>query len=177
MCTPVGVVRDPVFFQNVKNLKVLNRTEAIKIDRNAKAFTVRDLRTGVETVLSYDKLVLATGASPVKPPIPGIELLNVFSVHKVEDAEAIRAVLAENKAKDVVIVGGGLIGLEMTEALVRHGARVTIVEKLPYILSMMDADLIIHTMKYLESKGVKVRCSTSVQSFEGNGRAPSLHRS
>ena len=171
MCTPVGVVRDPVFFQNVKNLKVLNRTEAIKIDRNAKAVTVRDLRTGAETILSYDKLVLATGASPVKPPIPGIELPNVFSVHKVEDAEAIRAVLAENKAKDVVIVGGGLIGLEMTEALVRHGARVTIVEKLPYILSMMDADLIIHTMKYLELKGVKVRCSTSVQSFEGNGRA------
>lgn len=168
MCTPVGVVRDPVFFQNVKNLKVLNRTEAIAIDRVAKTVTVRDLRTVEEKILSYDKLVLATGSSLIKPPLPGIDLMNVFSVHKVEDAEAIRAALAQNQAKDVVIIGGGLIGLEMTEALARHGARITIVERLPHILPMMDADLVIHVMKYLESKGVKVRCATSVQSFQGN---------
>jgi NADPH-dependent 2,4-dienoyl-CoA reductase/sulfur reductase-like enzyme/rhodanese-related sulfurtransferase len=171
MCTPVGVVRDPVFFQNVKNLRVLNRTEAIRVDRKQKTVLVRDLRTGEARSLPYDKLVFATGSSPVRPSIPGIDLPNVFSVHKVEDAEAIRAVLAENKARDVVVVGGGLIGLEMTEALARHGARITIVEKLPAILPMMDRDLVIHVMKYLESKGVKVRCSTTVRSFEGTGRA------
>ena len=170
MCTPVGVVRDSVFFQNVKNLKILNRTEALRIDRQGKTVLVRDLRTNEEKTLPYDKLVLATGSSPVRPPLSGIDLPNVFFVHKVEDAEAIRAVLSENKAKDIVIVGGGLIGLEMTEALVRHGARITIVEKLPYILPMMDTDLVVHVMKYLESKGVKVRCSTAVQSFEGKGR-------
>ncbi len=174
MCTPVGVVRDPVFFQNVKNLKVLNRTEAISVDRAAKIVTVRDLRTAEEKVLPYDKLVFATGSSLIRPPLPGIDLNNVFSVHKVEDAEAIRTALSQNKAKDVVIIGGGLIGLEMTEALARHGARITIVERLPYILPMMDADLVIHVMKYLESKGVKVRCSTSVQSFQGNGQVASV---
>ncbi len=170
MCTPVGVVRDPVFFQNVKNMKVLNRTEALRIDRQAKMLLVKDLHTGEEKTLPYDKLVLATGSSPIKPPLPGIDLSNVFSVHKIEDAEAIRKVIAENKAKDVVIVGGGLIGLEMTEALARHGARITIVEKLSEILPMMDTDLVVHVMKYLESKGVKVRCSTAVISFEGNGK-------
>jgi NADPH-dependent 2,4-dienoyl-CoA reductase/sulfur reductase-like enzyme/rhodanese-related sulfurtransferase len=174
MCTPVGVVRDPVFFQNVKNLKVLNRTEAVKIDRTAKMVTVRDLQTLQEKILPYDKLVLATGSSLIRPPLPGIDLVNVFSVHKVEDAEAIRTALAQNKAKDVVIIGGGLIGLEMTEALACHGARITIVERLPYILPMMDSDLVIHMMKYLGSKGVKVRCSTSVQAFQGNGQVQSV---
>lgn len=170
MCTPVGVVRDPVFFQEVKNLKVLNRTEAVKIDRQKKTVLVRDLRKGEEEILFYDKLVLATGSTPVRPPIPGIDLAQVLSVHKVEDAEVIRTLLAENKAGDVVVVGGGLIGLEMTEALARHGARITIVERLPAILPMMDPDLVRHLMTYLESKGVKVRCSNTVQAFEGNGR-------
>jgi NADPH-dependent 2,4-dienoyl-CoA reductase/sulfur reductase-like enzyme/rhodanese-related sulfurtransferase len=170
MCTAVGVVRDPVFFQDVKNLRVLNKTEAIRVDREQKTVLVRDLRTGEEKSVAYDKLILATGSLPIRPPLAGITLPNVFSVHKVEDAEAIRAVLAENKARDVVVVGGGLIGLEMTEALARHGARITIVERLPAILPMMDKDLVVHVMKYLESRGVKVRCSTAVQSFEGNGR-------
>lgn len=175
MCTSVGVVRDPVFFQDVKHLKVLNRTEAIRIDRCARTVTVRDLGTAGEKVLPYDKLVLATGSSLIKPPLPGLDLGNVFSVHKIEDAEAIRALLAQNKAKDVVIIGGGLIGLEMTEALTRHGARITIVERLPHILPMMDDDLVIHVMRYLESRGVKVRCATSVLSFQGNGQVASVH--
>ncbi len=95
-------MRDPVFFQNVKNLKVLNRTEAVRIDRTAKVVTVRDLQTSEEKILPYDKLVLATGSSLIRPPLPGIDLANVFSVHKVEDAEAIRTALAQNKAKDEI---------------------------------------------------------------------------
>ena len=74
MCTPVGVVRDPIFFQNVKNLKVLNRTEAIRINRTDKTVTVRHLGTGDEKRLPYDKLVFATGSSLIKPPLPGIDL-------------------------------------------------------------------------------------------------------
>lgn len=171
MCTPVGVVRDPVFFQNVKNMRVLNRTEVLGIDRQQKMVRIRDLESKEERLLAYDKLVLATGACPVRPPVPGIDFGNVFSVQKVEDAEAIRDVIAQNKARDVVIVGGGLIGIEMTEALARHGARITVVERLPAILPMMDPELVAHVIRHLELKGVKVLCSTSVQSFEGNGRA------
>ncbi len=171
MCTPVGVVRDPVFFQNVKNMRVLNRTEALGIDRQQKTIRIRDLKSGQEQLLAYDKLVLATGAYPVRPPIPGMDFSNVFSVQKIEDAEAIREAVAQNKARDVVIVGGGLIGIEMTEALARHGARITVVERLPAILPMMDPELVAHVIRHLESKGVKVRCSTAVQSFEGSGSA------
>ena len=70
MSTPVGVVRDPVFFQNVKNVRVLNETEAIEVDRSGRRLQVRDLVHGQESWLDYDKLVLATGARPVVPPIP-----------------------------------------------------------------------------------------------------------
>ncbi len=67
--TPVGVVRDPVFFQNVKNVRVLNETEATKINRAGKRLRVRDLRQGQESWLDYDRLVLATGAKAIIPPI------------------------------------------------------------------------------------------------------------
>jgi len=106
MCTPVGVVRDPVFFQKVKDFRALNHTEAMEIDREQKRVRVRDVRNGDDAWLDYDKLVLATGARPVVPPIPGVELDNVFTLHGVHDAEGIRALLAEKKAHDVTIVGG-----------------------------------------------------------------------
>lgn len=170
MSTPVGVVRDPAFFQDVKNVKALNRTEALAIDRKGKMVRVKDLRSSRDDDLPYDTLVLATGASAVRPPIPGIDLEDVHFVHRVEDAQAIHAAFDGRAPRDAVIVGGGLIGLEMAEALVRRGARVTIVERSPQILPMIDADLVGYVTNHLEAQGVRVRCSTEVRSLEGNGR-------
>lgn len=95
MCTPAGVVRDSVFFQNVKNVRVQGGTEALLIDRSSKQVRVKTLATGEESWLPYDKLVLATGASPVVPPIPGVVKKNVFTLHCVHDAEGIKAILAQ----------------------------------------------------------------------------------
>ena len=170
MSTPVGVVRDPVFFQKVKNVHVLNRTEATKIDRTAKRVRVRNVGNGDERWLDYDKLVLATGASPVVPPLDGVELDNIFTLHGVHDAEGIKSVLAEGKARDVVIVGGGLIGVEITEALAEKGCRVTIVEMLPQILRMLDWEMAVLVAQHMESHGVKVLTNTMVERFEGNGK-------
>lgn len=136
MATPVGVVRDSVFFSKVKNVHVLNHTEALEIDRKGKHVTYRKKETGKVSLLAYDKLMLATGATPIVPPLPGVELTNVFTLHGVHDAVGVRDMLSERRALDVVIVGGGLIGLEMTEALVETGCRVTVVEMLPQILPM-----------------------------------------
>jgi len=170
MSTPVGVVRDPVFFRNVKNFRAMNQTEALEVDRQAKRVRVRDLTHGADAWLEYDKLVLATGAVPMVPPIPGVELENVFTLHGVHDAEGIRTALAEHKARDVVIVGGGLIGVEATEALAEHGCRVTIVEMLPQILNILDWEMARLVERHLESQGVRVLTGTKVTAFEGEGR-------
>jgi len=174
MSTPVGVVRDPVFFQKVKNVHVMNRTEAMEIDRSAKRVRIRNLADGQESWLDYDKLALATGAAPVVPPIPNVKLDNIFSLHGVDDAEGIKALLAENKAKDVVIVGGGLIGVEVTEALVQRGCRVTIVEMLPQALGMMDWEIARLAEQHMESHGVKVMTATKVEAFEGDGKVSAV---
>lgn len=173
MSTPVGVVRDPVFFRHVKNVQVMNQTEAIQLDRSGRRVEVRDAGGG-RSWLSYDKLVFATGATPVVPPIPNVNLENILTLHGVQDAERIKTLLSEHKARDVVVVGGGLIGVEATEALVQSGCRVTIVEMLPQILSMLDLEIARLVEQHMESHGVKVLTGTKVQSFEGQGRVQAV---
>ena len=174
MATPVGVVRDAVFFQKVKNVRVMNETEATEIDRPGKRVRVRSVVGDQESWLDYDKLVLATGGSPVVPPIPGVELEGVFTLHGVHDAEGIKGVLADGKAHDVVIVGGGLIGVEVTEALVQRGCRVTIVEMLPQTLGVLDREMARLVEQHMESHGVKVLTGTKVQGFEGDGKVAAV---
>lgn len=166
METPAGVVRDAAFFLNVKNFKVQNRTEALEIDREGKRVRVKALATGEESWLPYDKLVLATGASPVIPPIPGVDKKNVFTLHGVHDAEGIKTALTQQKAKDVIIIGGGLIGVEATEALATHGCRVTIVEMLPQILNLLDWEIARLVENYMESNGVRVMTNTKAIAVE-----------
>ncbi len=167
MCTSVGVVRDSIFFQKVKNVHVLTETEAVKIDRKEKRVLIKILANKHEKWLDYDKLVLATGAEPIMPPLPGVDLENIFALHGVHDAEGIKTLLADEHAKDMVIVGGGLIGVEITEALVHKGCRVTIVEKMPQIFSMLDWEIAKLVAEHMESHGVKILTNTEVKSFKG----------
>lgn len=169
METSAGVIRDTAFFRNVKNLEVRSGTEALEIDRAARRVRIKDLATRQESTIEYDKLVLATGATPVIPPIPGVDKGNVFTLHGVHDAEGIKSVLAERTAKDVVVVGGGLIGVEATEALVTHGCRVTIVEMMPQILGMLDWEMARLVENYMESKGVRVLTDTRAMALEDRG--------
>jgi NADPH-dependent 2,4-dienoyl-CoA reductase/sulfur reductase-like enzyme/rhodanese-related sulfurtransferase len=170
MSTPVGVVRDVAFFQKVKNVKVLNETEALEIDRTRKRVRARQKGQAEDVWLDYDKLVLATGAKPIVPPLPNVQLGNIFTLHGVHDAEAIKELLAQHHARDVVMIGGGLIGVETTEALVQSGCRVTLVEMLPQTLRMLDWELARLVEQHMESHGVKVMTNTQVTGFEGNER-------
>ncbi len=169
METPTGVVRDAAFFKKVKNFKVLNHTRATSVDRvNKKVMISGEACEQCELV--YDKLVFATGAQEIKPPIPGITLKNIFSLKGIEDAEGIKAAIAEHKALNVTIVGGGLIGVEVAEALTEMGCRVTIVELLPQIMTIVDPEMAAHVEKHFEAHGVKILTSTKVMSFEGTDK-------
>jgi len=170
MSTPIGVVRDAAFFMKVKNVKVLNETEAMEIDRVKKRVRARRNGKAPDLWLDYDKLVMATGAKPVIPPVPKAKLENIFTLHGVHDAEGVKAFLAQTKARDVVLIGGGLIGVETTEALVQCGCRVTLVEMIPQILRVLDWEMARLVERHMESHGVKVMTNTRVTAFEGEAR-------
>jgi NADPH-dependent 2,4-dienoyl-CoA reductase/sulfur reductase-like enzyme len=106
MSTPIGVLRDPAFFQKVKNVKVLTETEALEIDREGKRVRARRNGAAEEFWLDYDKLVVATGARPVVPPVPKVTLEGITTLHSLADAERIKALVAQDKARDVVMIGG-----------------------------------------------------------------------
>lgn len=181
METPVGVLRDPDFFEKSKGVKVFNRTEVVRIDREKKVVEARNLDTGKTLSFSYDYLVLATGSRPTFPPmkatdldhpetsISGKDLGHVYTLHGIEDAEAIRWTIKEKLAKKAVIVGGGLIGMEMTESLVKSGLEVTVIEVLPEILPILDEDMGILVRRYCQSQGVTVRVGEKVEFLEGQG--------
>jgi len=165
--TPTGAVRDGVFFRNVKDVHVMNHTEATAIDRDNKKVIIRTA-SGETKDLDYDKLVLATGANSFVPPIPGVELDNIFNLKDIHDADAIKAKLAEHKALNAVIVGGGLIGVEVAEAFQKMGCRITLVEFLPNILPMMDPEMSTLVEEHFESHGVRIQTSTKVTEFVGS---------
>jgi len=166
--TPVGVPRDASFFRKVKDITVLTRTQARRINRDEKTVEVINLDTGEQRVLPYDKLVLATGGHPFIPPFEGTDLGYVFSLRSPQDASAIRDAVASGRIKKAVIVGGGLIGLEMSEALTLCGVQVTVVEMLPHVLpGLLDLEPAVFLTRHLKAKGVQVYTGEKVVRLEG----------
>ncbi len=167
--TPVGVARNAGFFKAAKGVEVRTRTEALVIDRARQMVKVKNLADGGEEELAYDNLVIATGSSPVRPPIPGIDLGNIHCLKTMEDGGAIKQAMAASSGKKAVIIGGGLIGLECVEPLLHDGFEVHLVEKLPFVLpALLDEEMAVPLMKHLAAKGVKLHCGDGVVKFEGN---------
>jgi len=168
--TPIGVVRDEAFFKNVKGVTAHVHTEAIKIDPGQKTVEARSTDTGERLILSYDKLVMATGAFPFVPPLEGKDLEGVFRLSSMEDALAAKKFLSEKSVQKGVIVGGGLIGLEVAEALSLQGISVTVVEKLEHIVpGLLDKEMALLLTRYLEQKGISIRTGISARKFADNG--------
>lgn len=167
--TPVGVVRDPGFFKAVKGVAVHHKTCAEEIDRKTKKVIARHTETGEVKEFFYDKLVLALGGVPVVPQIEGINLQNIFNLSKLEDGIAIKTLVSAGKIKKVVIVGAGLIGMEMAEAFHKRGAEVTIVEMLDEVLpTLLDRDMGLILGTYLKGKKIAVNTSERVIRFVGD---------
>lgn len=140
-------------------------SEVTGIDRKRKEVEVRDARAGTTYRESYDRIILAPGAEPIKPPIPGIGLPNIFSLRNIPDADAIADYVEKRKPETVVIVGGGFISLEMTENLVTRGCKVVIVEMLDQVMSVLDYEMAAMVREHLEEKGVVCKLGCTVTSF------------
>jgi len=168
LSTPIGVVRDAGFFKNVKGVAVRINTCAEEIDRQKKLVFARDTATGKPLEFPYDKLILATGAEPFVPPIEGARLTGIYTLRTIEDGVNIKARLAEKGVKKAVIVGSGLIGMEMAEAFHARGMEVAVVEMLDWIFpGVLDRDMGLLAAGYLRQKGIHIYTGEKVLRFAG----------
>ncbi len=149
-----------------RNIDVRIKHEALGINPTAKTVAFSDLESDKEHEMEYDRLVLATGALPIRPPISGLEAPNVFVLRSLEDALVIMNYIKERGPKNAVIVGGGYIGLEMAEALARNGLSVAMVEMLPNVLGTMDDELTSPVEAHLRKQGVNLLLSSRLESVK-----------
>ncbi|GAB4332224.1 MAG: FAD-dependent oxidoreductase [Desulfobulbaceae bacterium] len=156
--TSFHMVRDEPFFAAAKGVKVLTRTRVTKINRQEKAIEARNLDSGEELILPYDKLLLATGAGPVELPIPGKDLDGVFTISDLHKAIEIKERIARGKVARAVVVGGGAIGIEMAEAFTDlWGVETTLVEYMDQLLPrIVDWQFAAMLKRHLEEKNVSV---------------------
>jgi len=160
------------------NLDVRVNSEVTGIDRAARLVKVREPISGREYEQSYDALILSTGATPLLPPIPGIEREGHFTVRNIPDVERIKAWIKDSRACRAVVVGGGFIGLEMAEQLVRHGGlSVTVVESLPQLIAPLDPEMAAWLHLELRKHGVELFLGNPVAAFDAPGKGESARAS
>ena len=154
----------PESLRNLLNIEILTRTEAVEIDRATREVVVRDLRDGSTRRLAYDKLVLSPGASPLRPPLPGIDHPAVCTLRNLQDMD--RILERASGSPSALVIGGGFIGLEMAEQLVRLGKQVTLVERLPQILPQLDPEMALPLAASLRAHGVDLLTGDAITRFE-----------
>lgn len=164
------IVNTPESFSRLTGAEVLTETEAVAVDREAKVVKARSLQDGQEKEFSYDKLVIATGASPIRPNLPGMDLKNIFYMRTPEDAYALRDAIKEIPAKRAVIVGGGFIGLEVAENLAAQGVRVSVIDMAEHTLPGFDPEIAEYVENRLADAGIMVFPGTKLEGVEGDGK-------
>jgi len=149
------------------HIDIQMRTEVTSIDVNARAVTVRDLDTSIDRVEPFDQLVIATGSSPTRPPLPGIDAAGIHGVQTLGDGIALRDDLASiDPNARAVVVGAGYVGLELAEALHHRGLRVTVLESDQQPMATLDADMGALVAAAIRELGIELRTETEVSAFE-----------
>lgn len=170
LCSPAGVIRDSKFFWNAKKINTQVNTEVTRIDPKKKIIEYKNLLTEEQGVAEYDKLVIASGAIPKRPPIPGMSLDGITTLQSMADADYLRKIHDEGKIKKAVVIGGGLIGIETCEALHLAGVDITVIELLPQLLTFLDSQMAQLVEKYVRTKS-NVILQNGVAAFLGeNGK-------
>lgn len=166
-------VQTPQAFAQRFNIDVRVKSEVIAIDRIKKAVKIKgaDGKTYME---AYDKLLLSPGASPVRPPLPGIDIEGIFTLRDVNDTDTIKNYIRTNDIKRAIIIGGGFIGLEMAENLHNNGSQVAVVEMANQVMAPIDFSMASLVHQHLLQKGIRLYLGTAVTSFERNAEGISV---
>ena len=159
------LVTTPERLRSRFNLDVRTRSSVETIDRNKKVVRVRDLASGREYEEPYDKLILATGAAPFRPTIPGIDLPGVFTLRNLQDTDAMKECV-DRGVKQAVLLGGGFISLELAENFVRLGIATTLVEKNEQILTPFDREMTTPIVRELANRGITLMLGQSAETLE-----------
>lgn len=162
------IVNTPKSFSDLTQVEVKTSVEALEIDKDKKIVKAFDIQNKKEIIFNYDKLVIATGADPIKPPIEGIDLEGVFYMRTPDDAIAVREVVETNNVKRAVVVGGGFIGLEVAENLHEMGVKTTLVEAMDHIMPGFDDEVSSYVENELIENGIMVLTGERLTSIEGD---------
>lgn len=168
------LVANVALFRRSFNVDVRLESEVIAIDRQMRQITVKNRQTGEVYQESYDALVLAPGAAPIRPPLAGIDLRGIFVVRTIPDSRQIRGWITDHHVKQAVVVGGGFIGLEMAENLVDRGIEVTLIESQSQIMSPLDPEMVFSVQEKMRSHHVNLVLGDSVSKFERHDQSLSV---
>jgi len=169
------IVRSPDEFRKRNDIDALIHHEVTAIDLDARKVTVRDLESSTERAEGFDQLVVATGATPIKPNWPGIDSAGVFGVQVLEEGVAIRRWVDDEKPARAVVIGSGYIGIEMAEALKMRGVDVALVERAPQPLTTLDEDMGAVVAEQMRAMGIELFLEEKVTGIEqSNGRASAV---
>ncbi len=157
-------IQTPESLRSMLNLEVRTLTEALGIDRKKREVLVRNLSDGAEFPIAYDKLILAPGASPLRPPLPGIDHPLIFTLRNLQDMDRIKEAAAA--VEHVTVIGAGFIGLEMAEQLHAIGKKVSVIELQSQVLPQLDAEMVRPLEDTLREKGVELILGDGIDSFE-----------
>ncbi len=150
------VVQTPEAMKLRFNIDVRVFSEVIAINAEKKELQIHDLKNGTRYKESYDTLLLSPGATPIKPPIPGLDGDNVFTLRNIPDTYAIKDFIDHRKPKRAIVVGGGFIGIELAENLIERGIKVTLVELGNQVMGPLDFEMAALVHQYLKEKGMEV---------------------
>jgi NADPH-dependent 2,4-dienoyl-CoA reductase/sulfur reductase-like enzyme/rhodanese-related sulfurtransferase len=159
------LIATPELFHNRFRIDVRLNSEVVRIDRDAKTVEIRDLVQGRTYTESYDKLLLSPGARPVRPDLPGIDLPGIFSLRTIPDSRQIRDWIDKYQVRHAVVVGGGYIGMEMTENLHKRGLKVTVVEQQAQVMPLLDPEMVSAVHQSLRKHHIDLRLNDSVTDF------------
>jgi NADPH-dependent 2,4-dienoyl-CoA reductase/sulfur reductase-like enzyme len=160
--------RSPEDFRKKQNIAILLEHRAESVNTYDRTVKTTDLNSGKSLNLEYDRLLFATGSSSIVPPVPGVDLSGIHTLHSVPDADAIKARIDSGGVREACIAGGGFIGIEMAENLVRRGVKVTLFERESRLMAgLYDPDVSALIREHMESKGVNILTGTAAERFLG----------